>query len=96
MEKIIKDIDFDCNSCPDCKSSWIGVSIMDSILITQQESILKKSKIEVQQYIEEFFNPPFFFRREILLKNLFEDYHEKDFYHYQCPDCEFVFKRTKN
>lgn len=82
----------DQKECPKCKSNWIGGSILETFIKQREEGVefwQGKSDEEIENYIKEFYSPPYNWNRQIGV--------EVDGYdgvsYVQCPDCKTFFDR---
>lgn len=83
------------SECPNCKSNWVGESIVEKFKEIRDTSKVKTrftdmSDEDIQKYVEDYYSPPYTFKREIGI----EIQGKYDGVSYiKCPDCNAMFDR---
>lgn len=84
-------------SCPKCKSSWDGGSILETF-IQQRENGSEywkgKTDEQIEERMKESYRPPYRWGREIGIELPYDHPNRYDGVSYwQCPDCKTTFNR---
>jgi rubredoxin len=85
-------------TCPECKSSWDGGSILETFIKGRDDGSHAWNKDmtdeEIEEYVKNSYSPPYRWGREIGVELPYNHpRHYDGISYWQCPDCKATFNR---